>query len=541
MIKHVFLPEKIGTYFLFSKRIVGVDIGKTHINATKILVRGNTIVIEQSYEEKVEAGTPATYIKRATKALKSIFNRMGKYDEIHTALSSSLVIFKELKLPFITHDKISMIINFEVEPLLPFSINDAVVDFIITKKISAEQASEVLVAAVQKQYIAEHLAIFEAANIQPTVITVDMFALYGLFNQMPPYAKLANGIALIDLGLHATRIAFIYNKQLRFIRTLSKGIFHIAKAVSENLDIGAHEVGEDIIRFGLEKPDAPEYEQAITNTLTSFWNEINFTITSFTARMSAKKPIEKIIFLGGGAQMKGLPAFVTKNFNIPCETFQVNTITQNKNIKLKNSHVVPQATIISLSAALPSSITMDFNLRKVEFLLIDRTLLIKQLATIVVLTLALLISLITHYTIQVKKLTREAESSEQEAIRVLQEEFTIPREDKSLSDIIDAAEVEVKNERETWFAFSSQARASFLQYLLELTSLIDKESLAFTIDRITIAEGTIILKAQVKDYEALKILERELRQSKLFSDVEPQDTPSFTMKITLAPTVEELS
>jgi len=282
MIKHVFLPDKIGTYFLFSKRIVGVDIGKTHINATKILVRGNTIVIEQSYEEKVEAGTPATYIKRATKALKSIFDRVGHYNEVHTALSSSLVIFKELKLPFINHDKISMVINFEVEPLLPFSINNAVVDFIITKKIPAEQASEILVAAVQKQYIAEHLAIFEAANIQPTVITVDMFALYGLFNQMPPYAKLENGVALLDLGIHATRIAFIHNKQLRFIRTLNKGIFHIAKSMSKILDVGAHEVGEDIIRFGLEKPDAPEYEQAITNTLISFWNEINFTITSFS-------------------------------------------------------------------------------------------------------------------------------------------------------------------------------------------------------------------------------------------------------------------
>ncbi|MGB8367126.1 MAG: hypothetical protein WCD44_02095, partial [Candidatus Babeliales bacterium] len=118
-------------------------------------------------------------------------------------------------------------------------------------------------------------------------------------------------------------------------------------------------------------------------------------------------------------------------------------------------------------------------------------------------------------------------------------QFKIPREEDDLEEVISIARDEVAQEQETWFAFSGRARSSFLQYLLDLTSNIDRKSLDFSIDSLTIGDGELTLKAKVRDHEALKLLERELRQSKLFSYVEPQDNPNFTMKILLAPTIED--
>jgi hypothetical protein len=77
-------------------------------------------------------------------------------------------------------------------------------------------------------------------------------------------------------------------------------------------------------------------------------------------------------------------------------------------------------------------------------------------------------------------------------------------------------------------------RPSFLTYLLELTSKIDKKDLGFTIDKLTITESTIMMTAHVRDHTALALLEKELRQSKLFAHVEGQQNPDFTMKIKLA-------
>ncbi len=44
----------------------------------------------------------------------------------------------------------------------------------------------------------------------------------------------------------------------------------------------------------------------------------------------------------------------------------------------------------------------------------------------------------------------------------------------------------------------------------------------------------LVLKAKVKDFEALKQLEKALHQSKLFSYIESPRLPDFTMKLTVA-------
>ena len=113
-------------------------------------------------------------------------------------------------------------IGYEVEPLLPFALNDAVIDCIVTKEIREEKSSEVLVAAVQNQYIAQHLALFEAAGVQPEKVTIDLFAFYGLYRLIPAYAQQKGGIVLMEIEPQSTRMAYIYDGQLRFIRTLAK-------------------------------------------------------------------------------------------------------------------------------------------------------------------------------------------------------------------------------------------------------------------------------------------------------------------------------
>jgi len=221
MIKNIFLPEKIGDYYLFSKRVVGVDIGKTHVSAALLYMRGRAIRIERCIEEKIENGSAATHDERIVGALKIIFEQLGSYDAVYTTLSSSLVVFKELKLPFISHEKIEMVVNFEVEPLLPFSLQDAVIDFIITKKIPEEKSSEILVAAVQKKHIVHCLEIFGQAKILVDKIVVDLFAFYSLYKRVPAYRQLAGSIVLIDFGLQSTRIVYLFDGQLRLIRTLN--------------------------------------------------------------------------------------------------------------------------------------------------------------------------------------------------------------------------------------------------------------------------------------------------------------------------------
>ncbi len=534
MIKNIFLPERIGNYYLFAKRIVGINIGKAYINATQIRLNGTSIVIEKVIEQPLEPGNTNDYHERVQNALQAIFDHLDTFDELVTVLSSSLAIYKELKLPFVSHHKIKMVLNFEVEPLLPFPAQTAVIDFIITKQVAEEKSSEILVTAVQKQHIAQHLQLFEALDLQPDIITLDLFSLYGLYKQTPYYAQLQGSIVIIDLGFHSTRIAYIHNGQLRSIRVLAKGTYSIAKAASEHLDITPNQAMENIIRFGLEKIDSPEYTKAVTDALALFWNNVRFTLDSFITQVFEGDSINKLILLGSGAEIKGLSTFVSDLLDIETELFQVKYIFQDKSISVKNNQTITNTAIISLSAALPSTITAIFNLRKDEFSIPTQRLLLKQAIVGIVLVLIILGSIFAYTTWQINKLGSELKDSELQTVEQLKTQFKqIPLDEEDLEDVTKIAQQAVKKEEETWFAFSAPARMSFLKYLLELTNRIDKESIGFIINKINIVPGLMTLDAQVKDYEALKIFERELRKSPLFSTVEPQDDPVFTMKITL--------
>jgi predicted nucleic acid-binding protein len=147
----------------------------------------------------------------------------------------------------------------------------------------------------------------------------------------------------------------------------------------------------------------------------------------------------------------------------------------------------------------------------------------------------------THYTLQTRKLNKEITSSQQEALQSLKEVFKSVEDETSLNDAIETAQIDLKQQEETWFAFSNKSRASFLQCLLELASKIDQKSIGLDVEQLTIAEGTITLKAEVRDHDALKTLERELGQSKLLNAFEPQESLQFSMKITLPQANKEAS
>lgn len=533
MIKNIFIPEQIGSHYIFPKRILGFDIGKIHVSALQILLKGTTITIEKCITVPLEANT-VPYEERVSKALMEILQQVDAYDAIHSSISSSLVVFKELKLPFTAHNKISMVIDYEVEPLLPFPIHDAVIDFIITKQNFVEKNSEILVTAIQKHHIASHLQLFAAAGIDPTTVTVDAFALYGLYQLIPVYSRLEGGVALLDLGAYTTTILYIYNGQLRLVRGLQKGILNLAKNSAQALNSNGQDVMENIIRFGVDKDADPAYLKTVGPMFTAFWQEIAFTLSSFTAQTEQHQMINNVFLLGGGANIKGITAFASQQLGVPCEIFQSNKLLSRQDVVVASKTGLSNTYTMALATSLTTPTTALFNVRKKEFSLMQNRLLFnKQSIIAFALVIVLLASLTINSFWQIYRLNDEAHQAEQEAIELLKSHFKIPANEENLEDILQQATNEVRREQKLWFSFANPGRTPFLAYLLELTNRIDKENLGFSIDSLRITENVLTLTGHVKDYKELALLEKELKKSKLFMRIEGLQTPDFEMRIRL--------
>ena len=208
---------------------------------------------------------------------------------------------------------------------MPFSLQDAVIDCIITKEIPEEKSSEVLVAAVQNQYMAQHLALFEAAGVQPEKVTIDLICI--LWAYIASFLHMRNkkaALYLLEIEPQSTRMAYIYDGQLRFIRTLPKGLLDQARMVAQKMNISEQEALKHIIRYGLETDHDALYLAAIKQAFTSFFNDVIFTLQSFVMQAKPPQSINKIIIFGTSATIKGLPEFITDLSHIKSEIFQIN-------------------------------------------------------------------------------------------------------------------------------------------------------------------------------------------------------------------------
>lgn len=524
MIKNLFLPEKIGSYQLFAKRVVGFDIGRTSIHATIVTVQGYTSTIENLIEEPIEPNAMISYDERVTIALKNMAPKIGSYDALYTALSSSLIVFKELSLPLMGLSKLKMVVPFEVESMLPFSLDSAVIDAIVTKEDLETKKADVLVAAVKKDQIAQHLALFENAGLSVDKITVDMFELYGLYKSIPTYANYQGLVSLIDIGAYTSRLAIIIDGQLKYIRSINKGILTAAKRLQEYTRQDVKENVDHFLRFGTVGSDDEKYNQAAIEASHELINDLHFSIDAYVKKISGSHKIQHVIVTGLGSEVPGIPQLLKESFGGETEVLYGKKVIHNGVVASKVTQL-PGSFLVSLATALSSTITQDFDLQKLHTHEKSDSLLSKQIITAGALLGALFVcfSLISFFKLRNVKAAYNA--SQAEAVKKIKEAFPDIK-NKTLLSAKNEASSKLKAAQNKWAPLFYKNRSSFLKYLYELSRHINKKETGLDLSSIDMDQNEIRLSGTVRNIEAVKKLEEELK-SELYTLEDPLQVTDF--------------
>lgn len=497
MLKNILIPEKIGNYFIFSKNILGFETDKVHTSAIKVHISGKRQVqVNQFYEESLGINNGTPYVQKLNSAVKKITEKNKNATEIRVSFPSYLVIYKELTLPFTDISKIRSILDFEIEPILPFSIDQAVADFIVTKQDFQKKETTILVCVARKKDILEIIEPFKDLSV-PVVVVVDVIALYGLFKETSKYSKDEN-IALISIESNHTNITYIQEGQLKLVRSIQQPASQIAS----------------------------EYKE--------FASKINFTLNSFKALTSYSSDVKKIVITGQTNDINNIVSELSNQINIPCEFLNLNSLSHNKQFIFKEINL-PNSSFLNLAVAYPAEVNEDFNLLRKDLETSDLSLFKKQIISFILFTLLVLASLFAFSIMQIKKLKNVLNTSRTEVTSIIKNRFEITDNSilKNLQETVRTANSKVNEEETIWYAFSNKTKFSYLKYLQELSSIIDKESTGIDLKKLTIADGIITLEGEVKDFKALEVLENELNESKLFGHVSvPQET-KFNIKITI--------
>ncbi len=492
MIHNIFLPEKINDYYLFKKKIVSFTFSKETVSALCVTLHARTKVINEIITEKILYDNYETADLALLNTIKKIIDAIGSYTEVIVVINSDHAIFKELTIPLLDEEKISQVVKFELQEYLPFSVENAVFDFIITNQNKDTQTSDIFTVALQKEIIDTYTRLFLELEIKVDTFSIDAFDIYGLFlstnNTIDEKAKL-----IVSSNEARTIILYLEKNILKKIRVLTES-------------------------SSLNNTD---------NNNEDWWQNINFTLESCTQNWTGEK---EIVFLG--TYSSEFIDKATSQLNVPCIYNDIKKIIEKFSIEILKEDDKDVISLANLAASLDLPLTENFNLQiTTKSADLSKNVVINY-ATITTLLIIIYTSLCLDAFFEIKKFKNESEKIKTSIVKDLK--AALPSlKSNSASESIRKAKTEIAKEENIWFAFSSQTKHSFLTYLFELSTMIDRETLGLNLKKMTFNKNGIILDGNVRSFDAVEELIKQLKNTNLFVQVPNLQKTEFSMPLTL--------
>jgi general secretion pathway protein L len=172
-----------------------------------------------------------------------------KTERVITCLPSSRAFLREINLTVSNPKVVEKIIKFQLEPYVPGSIEEMVVDF-----LDPGTDGSIPCFGVEKKHLAAHLALLAGAGLDPDVVTLDGAALLHLY--LSAAAEGADEpVALVYLDGAGILVEIVYGKRPDFIRVLGDG----ARAPEQ--------VADTLRLYKLKRPEATVKEILISGRL----------------------------------------------------------------------------------------------------------------------------------------------------------------------------------------------------------------------------------------------------------------------------------
>jgi type IV pilus assembly protein PilM len=160
------------------KHVLGIECGVQHI--TIVQVTGTpkaysvTAALQEAWPQAAEPGERPALQRQFLQELMRTHHLQA--DTIVTTIPTQGAVLRNLNSPFKDPRSIRPTIKYDLEEHMPFDPDEVVVDFQILPA-QTPGVTRLLVAALPQQEMATHLALFQEAGLEPTMVDLDVFAL----------------------------------------------------------------------------------------------------------------------------------------------------------------------------------------------------------------------------------------------------------------------------------------------------------------------------------------------------------------------------
>jgi type IV pilus assembly protein PilM len=313
---------------------VGLDIGTHSIKLVhmkrlhdgwKLLNFQIRPTVPQGMDYVVSDLRPDRYGPILAEMLKTLHLRPRNIKRLVSSVGGDNTAIKQIKTIFLPDDELESALFFEAKKHLPISGSDMILDFQVLNVEEKTNNMNILLAATTRQVIKEHLDTLAGVNLVPGIVDVESLALVNCFalNSM-----VEDGTYIIlNVGAHKTNMA-IWGPQAKFFsRDIPWGGYHLSKDIARKRSISFEQAEAYKMEYGVKQQSAPQattIAQALDITEKTTEEQIAMEVKRslrFYVKEAGNSDFRKILLVGGGAKVLGLPEFIQENINIPTEVY----------------------------------------------------------------------------------------------------------------------------------------------------------------------------------------------------------------------------
>jgi type II secretion system protein L len=158
-----------------SRKILGIDIRNHSVSAVLL----NSSLREYRVDDYIHLpfSDPNDPEKGLPAALETLAEKMDLTgSDCVVSIPAGLFTFRNLQVPFSNSKKIRMVLPFELEPTLPYAVDDLVVDFYPLDGSPEGDQTELIAAAIEKNRLAPYIEALASIEVDPEKLTLSGLA-----------------------------------------------------------------------------------------------------------------------------------------------------------------------------------------------------------------------------------------------------------------------------------------------------------------------------------------------------------------------------
>ncbi len=300
-----------------SKTVVGLDVGTHSVKAVALTPNGDRVTLSGYAQARIGADDPAMVVRQ-------VIDQLGvKTKRLITAVSGRSVIVRQVETPKLLGDELKAHITYEADKYIPFGTDEVIIDcqpLASVREGSSGTTQQVLLVAVRRGFVEDHVNLLRSAGLQPEVIDVDVFAVTNAYELFGPGSALAapdaGAIALIDIGASKSNIAIVQGDRLLFTREVYLAGNEITDAIVRTFN----EPQEDIERIKSAPGDAIDaLIDAAMPAFEDLANEIRLSFDYVEGQFD--KQVDNVVLTGGSSLLPNIAEILGNILGRPVQVF----------------------------------------------------------------------------------------------------------------------------------------------------------------------------------------------------------------------------